>query len=43
MAGTREVVPRAEAVAKIRAAVDVRSERDILIMARTDARGGQGF
>jgi 2-methylisocitrate lyase-like PEP mutase family enzyme len=43
MAGAREVVPRAEAVAKIRAAVDVRGERDILVMARTDARGGQGF
>jgi 2-methylisocitrate lyase-like PEP mutase family enzyme len=43
MAGAREVVPRDEAVAKIRAAVDARVERDILVMARTDARGGLGF
>jgi 2-methylisocitrate lyase-like PEP mutase family enzyme len=43
MGGAREVVTRDEAVAKIRAAVDVRSEHDILIMARTDARGGLGF
>jgi 2-methylisocitrate lyase-like PEP mutase family enzyme len=43
MAGAREVVPREEAVAKIRAAVDARTQRDILVMARTDARGGLGF
>lgn len=43
MAGAREVVGREEAVAKIKAAVDARAERDILIMARTDARGGLGF
>jgi 2-methylisocitrate lyase-like PEP mutase family enzyme len=43
MGGAREVVTRDEAVAKIRAAVDVRTECDILIMARTDARGGLGF
>jgi 2-methylisocitrate lyase-like PEP mutase family enzyme len=43
MAGAREVVSRDEAVAKIRAAVDARAERDVLIMARTDARGAHGF
>jgi 2-methylisocitrate lyase-like PEP mutase family enzyme len=43
MNGAREVVSRAEAVAKIRAAVDARAQRDILVMARTDARGGLGF
>ena len=43
MQGAREVVSRDEAVAKIRAAVDARAERDILVMARTDARGGLGF
>jgi 2-methylisocitrate lyase-like PEP mutase family enzyme len=43
MAGAREVVSRQEAVAKIRAAVDARAEQDILVMARTDARGGLGF
>jgi 2-methylisocitrate lyase-like PEP mutase family enzyme len=43
MSGAREVVTRDEAVAKIRAAVDVRVEHDILVMARTDARGGLGF
>jgi 2-methylisocitrate lyase-like PEP mutase family enzyme len=43
MPGGREVVSREEAVAKIRAAVDARAERDILIGARTDARGLLGF
>ncbi len=43
VAGAREVVSREEAVAKIRAAVDARGEQDILIMARTDARGGHGL
>jgi 2-methylisocitrate lyase-like PEP mutase family enzyme len=43
MPGAREVVSREEAVAKIRAAVDARAERDILIGARTDARGLLGF
>ncbi len=43
VAGAREVVSRDEAVAKIRAAVDARGEQDILIMARTDARGAHGL
>ena len=41
--GAREVIPAGEARMKIRAAVDARKERDIVIMARTDARGGRGF
>ncbi len=44
----KEVVGRAEAVARIRAAVDAREAlradgRDILILARTDARATHGF
>jgi 2-methylisocitrate lyase-like PEP mutase family enzyme len=40
----KEVVPRAEALARIRAAVDARDEgADVLIMARTDARGPAGL
>ena len=40
----KAVVPRAEALARIRAAVDARDEgADILILARTDARGPLGF
>lgn len=40
----KAVVPRGEAVARIRAAVDAREEgRDILIMARTDARASHGL
>ena len=40
----KAVVPRAEALARIRAAVDAREEgADILILARTDARGPLGF
>ena len=41
----RQVIPRAEAVGKIRAAADVRDERDesFVIIARSDARGtGEG-
>jgi 2-methylisocitrate lyase-like PEP mutase family enzyme len=39
----KSVVPREEAVARIRAAVDAREEgADILILARTDARGTDG-
>ncbi|PSP96845.1 carboxyvinyl-carboxyphosphonate phosphorylmutase [Halobacteriales archaeon QS_4_70_19] len=41
----RQVIPRAEAVGKIRAATDVRDERDesFVIIARSDARGtGEG-
>jgi len=41
--GAREVIPAGEARMKIRAAVDARKERDIVIMARTDARGERGF
>ena len=40
----KEVVPRDEAVARIRAAVDARDEgAGILILARTDARGPEGM
>jgi 2-methylisocitrate lyase-like PEP mutase family enzyme len=40
----KAVVPRAEALTRIRAAVDAREEgADILILARTDARGPLGF
>jgi len=40
----KAVVPRAEALARLRAAVDAREEgADILILARTDARGPLGF
>jgi len=41
--GPRQVIPRAEAVMKIRAAVEAAREHDILILARTDARGAHGF
>jgi 2-methylisocitrate lyase-like PEP mutase family enzyme len=44
----KAVVPRAEALARLRAAVDARDEArargaDILLLARTDARGPLGF
>jgi 2-methylisocitrate lyase-like PEP mutase family enzyme len=39
----KQVVSRAEARMKIRAAVDARADVDILIMARTDARAVHGF
>jgi 2-methylisocitrate lyase-like PEP mutase family enzyme len=40
----KEVVPRDEAFARIRAAVDAREAgADVLIMARTDARAGHGL
>ena len=40
----KQVVGRGEALARIRAAVDARAEgRDILVMARTDARFGHGL
>jgi|ETNmetMinimDraft_25_1059894.scaffolds.fasta_scaffold02301_2 2-methylisocitrate lyase-like PEP mutase family enzyme len=40
----KEVVPREEALARVRAAVDAREEgAEILIMARTDARAPLGF
>jgi 2-methylisocitrate lyase-like PEP mutase family enzyme len=39
----RRVVPIEDMVAKIKVAVDARSSRDFLVIARTDARGGHGF
>ena len=39
----KQVISREEARMKIRAAVDVRADADILIMARTDARAVHGF
>ena len=42
MAG-KDVVPRAEAVARVRAAVGARASADFLVMARTDARGPLGL
>jgi 2-methylisocitrate lyase-like PEP mutase family enzyme len=41
--GGRPVIGREEARMKIRAAVEARGDADILIMARTDARGSVGF
>ncbi len=39
----RRVVPMEEMVAKVKVAVDARSSRDFLVIARTDARGQHGF
>src|SRR5262245_53106290 len=39
----KEVVPRAEMVAKIKAAVDARSDPDLMIVARSDAIAVEGF
>jgi 2-methylisocitrate lyase-like PEP mutase family enzyme len=39
----KEVIPAAEMVAKIRAAVDARTDPDLLIVARTDAIAVEGF
>jgi len=39
----KDVVPLADAVAKIHAAVDARQDADLLVMARTDACATQGF
>lgn len=39
----KEIVPREEYIAKIRAAVSARADRDFLIIARTDARAVAGF
>ena len=39
----KQVISRAEARMKIRAAVDARTDADILILARTDARAVHGF
>src|SRR6202521_3587654 len=39
----KQVISRAEARMKIRAAVDAKADADILVMARTDARAVHGF
>ena len=39
----KHVIPTAEMVAKIKAAVDTRRDRDLLIIARTDAIAPEGF
>jgi 2-methylisocitrate lyase-like PEP mutase family enzyme len=39
----RRVIPLEDAVAKVRVAVESRSSRDFLIVARTDARTGEGI
>lgn len=39
----KQVIPAAEMAAKVKAAVDARADRDFLVVARTDARAGQGF
>lgn len=39
----RRVVPREEMVAKVRVAVDARTDPNLLVIARTDARTGSGF
>jgi 2-methylisocitrate lyase-like PEP mutase family enzyme len=39
----KEVIPAAEMVAKIKAAVDARSDPDLMIVARTDAIAVEGF
>jgi len=39
----KELIPLDDYVAKIRAAADARRNRDFVVIARTDARGGAGF
>jgi 2,3-dimethylmalate lyase len=39
----KEVIPAAEMVAKVKAAADARSDRDLMIVARTDAIAVEGF
>jgi 2-methylisocitrate lyase-like PEP mutase family enzyme len=39
----KDVIPRAEMVAKLKAAVDARVDPDLMILARTDARAVEGF
>lgn len=39
----KAVIPAAEAASKVKAAVDARMNDDFLIIARTDARAGEGF
>jgi len=41
--GGKETIPAAEMVAKIKAAVDARSDADVMIVARTDAIATEGF
>ena len=39
----KEVIPSAEMVAKVKAAADARTDRDLIIVARTDAIATDGF
>jgi 2-methylisocitrate lyase-like PEP mutase family enzyme len=39
----KDVVPRAEMISKLKAAVDARVDGDLMILARTDARAVEGF
>jgi 2-methylisocitrate lyase-like PEP mutase family enzyme len=39
----KEVIPAAEMIAKVKAAADARSDRDLIIVARTDAIAVDGF
>jgi 2-methylisocitrate lyase-like PEP mutase family enzyme len=39
----KDVIPKAEMVAKLKAAVDARVNPDVMILARTDARAVEGF
>jgi 2-methylisocitrate lyase-like PEP mutase family enzyme len=39
----KEVIPAAEMVAKVKAAVDTRQDKDLLIIARTDAIAPEGY
>jgi len=39
----KDVIPKAEMVAKLKAAVDARVDDDLMILARTDARAVEGF
>lgn len=39
----KDVIPKAEMVAKLKAAVDAREDADLMILARTDARAVEGF
>ena len=39
----KDVIPTAEMVAKLKAAVDARQDPDLMILARTDARAVEGF
>ena len=39
----KDVIPKDEMVGKLKAAVDAREDRDLMILARTDARAVEGF